>query len=38
LEGTGEQDLALGELIYDLRSEAGLNQRELATRMGTTTR
>jgi transcriptional regulator with XRE-family HTH domain len=31
-----EQDLALGELIYDLRSEAGLSQRELAQRMGTT--
>jgi transcriptional regulator with XRE-family HTH domain len=31
-----EQDLALGQLIYDLRSEAGLSQRELASRMGTT--
>ena len=31
-----EQDLALGQLIYDLRSEAGLTQRELAERMGTT--
>lgn len=31
-----EQDLALGQLIYDLRSEAGLSQRELAARMGTT--
>lgn len=31
-----EQDLALGQLIYDLRSEAGLSQRELAERMGTT--
>lgn len=31
-----EQDLALGQLIYDLRSNAGLSQRELATRMGTT--
>lgn len=31
-----EQDLALGQLIYDLRTEAGLSQRELATRMGTT--
>lgn len=30
------QDLALGQLIYDLRSEAGLSQRELADRMGTT--
>ncbi|MGL5808930.1 MAG: helix-turn-helix domain-containing protein [Nocardioides sp.] len=31
-----EQDFALGQLIYDLRTEAGLSQRELATRMGTT--
>lgn len=31
-----EQDLALGQLIYDLRTEAGLTQRELAARMGTT--
>lgn len=31
-----EQDLDLGQLIYDLRSEAGLSQRELAHRMGTT--
>ena len=31
-----EQDLALGQLIYDLRTEAGLSQRELAGRMGTT--
>nr|WP_300149446.1 helix-turn-helix domain-containing protein [Propionicimonas sp.] len=31
-----EQDLALGQLIYDLRTEAGLSQRELAVRMGTT--
>ena len=31
-----EQDLALGQLIYDLRTEAGLSQRELAARMGTT--
>lgn len=31
-----EHDLALGQLIYDLRSEAGLSQRELAERMGTT--
>jgi ribosome-binding protein aMBF1 (putative translation factor) len=30
-----EQDLALGQLIYDLRTDAGLSQRELA-RMGTT--
>ncbi|MBO9521324.1 MAG: helix-turn-helix transcriptional regulator [Nocardioidaceae bacterium] len=31
-----EQDLALGQLIYDLRTAAGLSQRELAGRMGTT--
>lgn len=31
-----EQDLALGQLIYDLRSEAGLSQRALAEKMGTT--
>lgn len=31
-----EQDFALGELIYDLRTAAGLSQRELAERMGTT--
>jgi len=31
-----EQDLALGQLIYDLRTQAGLSQRELAARMGTT--
>ncbi len=31
-----EQDLALGQLIYDLRTGAGLSQRELAERMGTT--
>ncbi|MCZ7536240.1 MAG: helix-turn-helix domain-containing protein [Acidimicrobiia bacterium] len=30
------QDLALGQLIYDLRTGAGLSQRELAERMGTT--
>lgn len=30
------QDLALGQLIYDLRTEAGLSQRQLAERMGTT--
>lgn len=35
--GTGvEQDLALGHLIYDLRTGAGLSRRELASRMGTT--
>ena len=31
-----EQDLDLGQLIYDLRTGAGLSQRELADRMGTT--
>jgi len=31
-----EQGLALGQLIYDLRTEACLSQRELAARMGTT--
>lgn len=31
-----QQALALGQLIYDLRAEAGLSQRELAARMGTT--
>ncbi len=31
-----EQDLALGQLLYDLRTEAGLSQRALAERMGTT--
>ena len=31
-----DQDLALGQLIYDLRTDAGLSQRELAARMGTT--
>lgn len=31
-----EQDLDLGQLIYDLRTDAGLSQRELADRMGTT--
>lgn len=31
-----DQDLALGQLIYDLRTEASLSQRELAERMGTT--
>jgi len=29
-------DLDLGQLIYDLRTDAGLSQRELADRMGTT--
>ena len=31
-----EQDLAMGQLIYDLRTQAGLSQRALAERMGTT--
>lgn len=31
-----DQDFALGQLIYDLRTEANLSQRELAERMGTT--
>lgn len=31
-----EHELALGQLIYDLRTQAGLSQRELAHRMGTT--
>lgn len=31
-----EQDLALGQLLYDLRRGANLSQRELAKRMGTT--
>ena len=31
-----EQDMALGQLIYDLRRGANLSQRELAERMGTT--
>ena len=31
-----EQDLDLAQLMYDLRTEAGLSQRELADRMGTT--
>lgn len=31
-----KHDLALGQLIYDLRTGAGLSQRELAERMGTT--
>ena len=30
-----EQDLALGQLIYDLRIEVGLSPSELAERMGT---
>jgi ribosome-binding protein aMBF1 (putative translation factor) len=31
-----EHDFALGELIYNLRTEAGLSQGALAERMGTT--
>ena len=31
-----EQDLALGQLIHDLRVKAGVSQREFAKRMGTT--
>jgi ribosome-binding protein aMBF1 (putative translation factor) len=31
-----EQELALGQLIYDLRTAAGLSQRQVAERMGTT--
>jgi ribosome-binding protein aMBF1 (putative translation factor) len=31
-----EHDLALGQLIYDLRTSAGLSQRALAEKMGTT--
>ena len=31
-----EQDVALGQLIYDLRTEAGLSQLALAKRMSTT--
>jgi transcriptional regulator with XRE-family HTH domain len=31
-----EHDLVLGQLIYDLRTAAGLSQRELAERMRTT--
>ena len=31
-----EQDIALAQLIYDLRTKAGISQRELAERMGTT--
>ncbi|MFT7601642.1 MAG: transcriptional regulator with XRE-family HTH domain [Acidimicrobiales bacterium] len=33
---TINQDLDLGQLIYDMRTEAGLSQRELAERMETT--
>jgi predicted XRE-type DNA-binding protein len=31
-----EQDLAMGQLIFDLRTGAGLSQRQVAERMGTT--
>ncbi|MGB7964457.1 MAG: helix-turn-helix transcriptional regulator [Propionicimonas sp.] len=34
--GEIEQCLALGQQIYELRTEAGLSQRELAARMDTT--
>jgi transcriptional regulator with XRE-family HTH domain len=33
---TNDQDLALGRLIQELRTRAGLSQRELALRLGTT--
>lgn len=33
---TIEQEFGLGKLIYELRTGAGLSQRELAERMGTT--
>ncbi len=36
VRGEVEHDLALGQLIYDLRTEAGLSQRALAERMGMT--
>lgn len=36
VRATVDQDLALGQLIYDLRTAAGLSQRALAERMGTT--
>lgn len=35
-ESAVAQDRYLGQLIHDLRTEAGLSQRELAERMGTT--
>lgn len=31
-----DRNIALGQLIYDLRSQAGLSQRALAEKMGTT--
>lgn len=31
-----ERDFSLAQMIYDLRTEVGLSQRELAQRMGTT--
>lgn len=34
--GPRSNDLALGQLIYDLRTEAELSQRQLAERIGTT--
>lgn len=36
VRATVERDLALGQLIYDLRIAAGLSQRALAERMATT--
>lgn len=36
VRGDVEHDLALGQLIHDLRTGAGLSQRQLAERMGTT--
>jgi len=36
VRATVEKDLALGQLIYDLRSAAGLSQAALAKKMGTT--
>lgn len=33
---TLEQDVALAQLIYDLRTSAGMSQQELAAQMGTT--
>jgi transcriptional regulator with XRE-family HTH domain len=31
-----EESFAIAQIIYDMRTEAGLSQRELAQRMGTT--
>jgi transcriptional regulator with XRE-family HTH domain len=30
-----DQNIALGQLVYDLRSQAGLSQQDLAEKMGT---